>query len=55
MARVGVNIMIKIKHTFGLWGVANGIKADLRGHGHVWVRGADIGFIARVGPMWCMA
>ena len=34
---------------FGLWGVTNGIRADLRGHGRVRARGADMGFIARVG------
>ena len=40
---------------FGLWGVTNGIEADLRGHGRVRVRGADIGFIERVGPLGCTA
>jgi len=28
---------------FGLWGIKNGIRADLRGHGRVQVRCADIG------------
>ena len=28
---------------FGLWGVTNGIRADLRGHGRGWARGADMG------------
>ena len=36
--------------SFGLWGVTNGIRADLRGHGRVRARGADMGFIACVGP-----
>ena len=40
---------------FGLWGVTNGIRADLRSHGRVRVRCADMGFIARVGPAGCTA
>ena len=36
-------------------GVTNGIRADLRGHGRMWARGADMGFIARVGPVGCTA
>jgi hypothetical protein len=35
---------------FGLWGITNGIRADLRGHRRVRVRCADMGFIARVDP-----
>ena len=33
----------------------NGIRADLRGHGRMRARGVDMGFIARVGPVGCMA
>ena len=40
---------------FGLWGVTNGIKADLRGHERVRARSANMGFIARVGPVGCTA
>ena len=40
---------------FGLWGVTNGIRADLHGHGRVWARGTDMVFIARVGPAGCTA
>ena len=40
---------------FGLWGVTSGIRADLRGHGRMRARGVDMGFIARVGPVGCMA
>jgi hypothetical protein len=35
--------------------ITNGTKADLRDHERVRVRGADIGFIARVGPTGCTA
>ena len=40
---------------FGLWGVTNGIRANLHYHRRVWARGADMGFIAHVGPAGCTA
>ena len=48
--RCGLLIVQSGSEPFGLWGVTNGIRANLHGHGHVRVRGVDMGFIARVGP-----